>query len=82
MAILDTGYEPRNPIIRANRRRITKYRDFTIPNTSASPCDVSGHGTHGLGLILRTACHAEVYVARVGETIENLSEATVAEVRY
>jgi len=80
VAILDTGFDPTNPLIIAHYSRRAGFQDFTTSDPFSPACDASGHGTHGLALIHRIACHADVYVARVGRTMHDLSENAVVKV--
>lgn len=82
VAILDTGYDPDNPVSKLWIPRNKKYRDFTTTNLIAPPCDECGHGTHGLALVHRCACHTDFYIARVGRKIHELNERAVVEVGY
>ena len=82
IAMLDTGYDPHNAAILSNSSRIAGYQDFTGSHSSTSACDLSGHGTHGLALLLRSACNANIYVGRVGTTMRDLSEDAVVKVSH
>lgn len=79
IAILDTGYDPDTPFFLRRERRIAAWRDWV--DADPSPSDFHGHGTHMLGLIMRIAPQADIYVARVAKTPEDLENVErVAEV--
>jgi subtilisin family serine protease len=65
IAILDSGFDPASPHIENDTPRIQDIRNF-VPGTDSSDIqDEIGHGTHTLGLLLKFATCAEIYVARV-----------------
>ncbi|RAK72160.1 S8/S53 family peptidase [Aspergillus fijiensis CBS 313.89] len=79
IAILDSGFDPQNPLLMTDNRqldpRIKAARSF-IANTKPEDIgDEIGHGTHALGLLLKVATCAEIYIARIAhrETLD-LSE--------
>ena len=85
IAILDTGYDPSSEYIQAylhqgRRTRVREYKDFFEACDHIEPRDMSGHGTHGLGLLLRMTPHAEIFVARVGDSSTNVNADAVEEV--
>ncbi|OAG42072.1 hypothetical protein AYO21_03807 [Fonsecaea monophora] len=76
IAILDSGLDPESPFLiedqqRANPR-IKEARSFVHGTASHDIRDEIGHGTHALGLLLKVAPCAEIYVARVArrETLD------------
>lgn len=65
IAILDSGFDPASPHIENDTPRIQDIQSF-IPGTDSSDIqDEIGHGTHTLGLLLKFATCAEIYVAKV-----------------
>jgi subtilisin family serine protease len=69
IAILDSGLDPENPSLvedqqRANPR-IKDARSFVHGTGPHDIRDEIGHGTHALGLLLKVAPCAEIYVARI-----------------
>jgi hypothetical protein len=83
VAILDTGYNPEVPFFQDTRRsdRIKGWRDFVCG--LQTPIDSYGHGTFMTRLVMESAPCAEVYVARVAESTDQLvhSQDKVVEVR-
>lgn len=84
IAILDSGLDPNNPLLfKEDGRfepRIKGVQNF-VPG--AGPVDFHdeiGHGTHALGLLLRFATCAEVYVAKIAsqDTLSRDSYDTIA----
>ncbi|KAM5474251.1 hypothetical protein MauCBS54593_001824 [Microsporum audouinii] len=66
IAILDTGFTPDNdnpePRLKATRNFLLDTDDPQLMH------DKVGHGTHTLGLLLRTAIGADIFVAKVSDT--------------
>ncbi|KAF2654351.1 hypothetical protein K491DRAFT_600940 [Lophiostoma macrostomum CBS 122681] len=84
IAILDTGFDPGNLLLMDDNQRIDsrikEVRNF-VPQTELFDIqDEIGHGTHALGLILKVAICAEVYIAKVAnrETLGRDSYDTIA----
>lgn len=87
IAIVDSGFDPKNSLlINDDQRldpRIKGVRNFVHGTESWDIQDEIGHGTHALGLLLKVATCAEVYIARVAnqETLGPNSYDAIAEVR-
>jgi len=62
IAILDTGIDMTENVIRGYKQRIIA-QSF-LPNENEVQ-DLHGHGTHAAGLLLRVARNADIYVARI-----------------
>jgi hypothetical protein len=69
IAILDSGFDPTNSLlINDDQRldpRIKGAQNFVHGTESWDIQDEIGHGTHALGLLLKVATCAEIYIARV-----------------
>jgi hypothetical protein len=82
VAILDTGYDPKAPLLadKAAARCFKGWKDFV--SNSENPVDSFGHGTFMATLLIHSAPVSEVYVARVAENTNSLrqSPSRVAEV--
>ena len=69
IAILDSGFDPRHSLlINDDQRldpRIKGVLNFMHETDSWDIQDEIGHGTHALGLLLKVATCAEIYIARV-----------------
>jgi hypothetical protein len=65
IAILDSGFDPASPHLINDNPRIKGVRNFVHGTDSSDMQDEIGHGTHTLGLLLKFATCAEIYVARV-----------------
>jgi subtilisin family serine protease len=69
IAILDSGLDPKNPFLIEDKQlpkpRIKEGRSFVHGTEPHDVQDEIGHGTHALGLLLKIAPCAEIYVARV-----------------
>ncbi|PNP46596.1 hypothetical protein THARTR1_10713 [Trichoderma harzianum] len=69
IAILDSGFDPENPLIRTDDQqldpRIRGWQSFVNQTATDQVRDEIGHGTHALGLLLKVATCAEIYVARI-----------------
>ncbi|EXJ93073.1 hypothetical protein A1O3_01629 [Capronia epimyces CBS 606.96] len=76
VAILDSGLDPENPSLIEDQKldnpRIKEARSFVHGTESHDIRDEIGHGTHALGLLLKVAPCAEIYVARIArrETLD------------
>jgi Subtilase family len=87
IAILDTGLDNTHPQIRAARlaNRIVAYfpesTDSTLPSDSDRSLDRHGHGTHGTSILLRTAPHAAIYIAKVADEDGKLKYDDIVKVR-
>jgi hypothetical protein len=78
VAVIDTGYDPRNPFFddhRPRQKRIKDFQDWTSPTPDNVAPDLHGHGTFVLSLLMRVAPCADIYVARVARTENDLSHA-------
>ncbi|KAK8127336.1 hypothetical protein PG984_008444 [Apiospora sp. TS-2023a] len=71
IAILDTGYDPKFLFSLGCIPRLKGWKDCV--NHETQPVDSHGHGTHVLGLVMRIASEADIYVARVAKTSKDLS---------
>jgi hypothetical protein len=87
IAIIDTGFDPRHPLIMGQdyRRldsRIKAAQSFANGADPRDIQDVVGHGTHALGLLLTVATCAEIYIAKVSnqENVERDSYNAIAKV--
>ena len=87
IAILDSGLDPENPFLIEDQRlanpRVKKARSFVHGTESNDMRDEIGHGTHALGLLLKVAPCAEIYVARIArrETLDPNTYNDIAEAR-
>lgn len=75
IAILDSGFDSDNPLVKSGGRldpRIKDARSFVHGTGSHEFRDEMGHGTHALGLLLKVATCAEIYIAKIAHQ-ENLS---------
>lgn len=76
IAILDSGLDPENPFLIEDQQlpnpQIKEARSFVHGTEPHDIRDEIGHGTHALGLLLKVAPGAEIYVARVArrETLD------------
>lgn len=77
IAILDSGLDPKNPFLIEDQQQTTpqikEARSFVHGTQPHEIQDEIGHGTHALGLLLKVAPCAEIYVARVArrETLDH-----------
>ncbi|KAK8932996.1 hypothetical protein VCV18_001539 [Metarhizium anisopliae] len=71
IAILDSGLDPENPFLIEDQQlanpRIKEARSFVHGTGPHDIRDEIGHGTHALGLLLKVAPCAEIYVARIAQ---------------
>lgn len=87
IAILDSGFDPKNPLIVGEDQRldprIKGVQNFVYGTESQDIQDEIGHGTHALGLLLNVATCAEIYIARVAnqETLCRDNYDAIANVR-
>ena len=69
IAILDSGFDPGNSLLMTDDRRldprIKVVQNFVHQTEPLDIQDEIGHGTHALGLLLKVATCAEIYIARV-----------------
>ncbi|OKL59123.1 hypothetical protein UA08_05965 [Talaromyces atroroseus] len=69
IAILDSGFDPKNSLLIDDEQRIDPrikgVQNFVHGTDSWDIQDEIGHGTHALGLLLKVAPCAEIYIARV-----------------
>jgi hypothetical protein len=65
VAVLDTGYDPKSSFLTNSREKRLRghWKDFW--EDLQYPKDDDGHGTSMLGLILKIASFADIYVARI-----------------
>ena len=87
IAILDSGFDPKNPLLMAEDQRldsrIKAAQSFVHQTESYDIQDEIGHGTHALGLLLKVATCAEIYIARIArrETLDRNSYDDIAKAR-
>jgi hypothetical protein len=87
IAILDSGLDPENPFLIEDQElanpRIKEARSFIHGTESHDIRDEIGHGTHALGLLLKVAPCAEIYVARIArrETLDPNTYDDIAKAR-
>ena len=85
IAILDSGLDPSNPLLinddGQRDSRIKEVRNFVSGAGRFDIQDEIGHGTHALGLLLRFATCAEIYIAKIAsqDTLSRDSYDTIAE---
>jgi len=86
IAVLDTGFDCKSPFFqfRDRRSRLGRHCWKDWVEDSPVPKDIDGHGTHIVGLVMRIAPQADVFVARVAQNKTGLLAASdiVAEVQY
>lgn len=74
IAIIDTGCQLEHseiaPFVQSGT--IAAYKDFVLKNDSIA--DLDGHGTHVTHLLLQSAPHVRVYLARAFETSRAVEE--------
>jgi subtilisin family serine protease len=82
IAILDSGFDPESPLLINDNPRIKGVRNFVHGTDASDMQDEIGHGTHTLGLLLKFATCAEIYVARVAnqETLSRGSYDAITQV--
>ena len=87
IAILDSGFDPENPLLMTEDQeldpRIKGTRSFVHQTDPLDIQDEIGHGTHALGLLLKVATCAEIYIARIAnrETLNRNSYDDIAKAR-
>ena len=87
IAILDSGLDLENPFIIENQQLpnpcIKEVRSFVHGTGPYDVQDEIGHGTHALGLLLKVAPRAEIYVARIArqETLDSNTYDNIAKAR-
>ena len=87
IAILDSGLDPENPFLVEEQQlanpRIKEARSFVQGTEPYDIRDEIGHGTHALGLLLKAAPCAEIYVAKIArrETLDPSTYDDIAKVR-
>ncbi|KLO93195.1 Uncharacterized protein LW93_6189 [Fusarium fujikuroi] len=69
IAILDSGFDPDLHFVKTNEGhidpRIKDFRNFVAGQNELECRDEIGHGTHALGLLLKVATCAEIFIARI-----------------
>ncbi len=87
IAILDSGLDLENPFIIEDQQLpnpcIKEVRSFVHGTEPYDVRDEIGHGTHALGLLLKVAPRAEIYVARIArqETLDSNTYDDIAKAR-
>lgn len=86
IAILDSGFTPLNPLLADAQQanpRIKGWRSFVHGTDPNDMLDEIGHGTHALGILLKVAPSADIYVARIArrETLDPNTYDDIAEAR-
>jgi len=87
IAILDSGLDPENPFLIEDQQlpnpRIKEARSFIHGTGPHDIRDEIGHGTHALGLLLKVAPCAEIYVAKIARrhTLDPNTYDDIAKVR-
>ena len=87
IAILDSGFDPGNPLLMTDDQRLDpRIKDVRSFVHQTEPLDIQdeiGHGTHALGLLLKVATCAEIYIARIAnrETLDRDSYDDIAKAR-
>jgi subtilisin family serine protease len=87
IAILDSGFDPENPLLMTDDQRLDpriKAAQSFIHQTEPDDFrDEIGHGTHALGLLLQVATCAEIYIARIAhrETLDRNTYDDIAKAR-
>jgi hypothetical protein len=87
IAILDSGFDPKNPLLMTEDQRldprIKAAQSFVHQTKSYDIQDEIGHGTHALGLLLKVATYAEIYIARIAhrETLDRNTYDDIAKAR-
>ena len=87
IAILDSGLDLANPFLTEDQQQanpqIKEARSFVHGTEPHQTQDEIGHGTHALGLLLKVAPSAEIYVARVArrETLNTNTFNDITKVR-
>jgi subtilisin family serine protease len=67
IAVLDTGINMNSPFLRMNQNRIEAETFLSEGDAS----DTDSHGTFVVGLLLRVARNATIYVAKVSESLKD-----------
>lgn len=73
VAILDTGVDNRDPQIQRALELNTIREARGFPRSLEPLQDRHGHGTHGASVLMRTAPHAELYIARIADDEGNIA---------
>lgn len=76
IAILDTGYDDDAVFFHHPYRcsRMKGWKDWV--DSSITPQDCNGHGTHVVSLVMKVAPNADIFVARVAKDTEGLQHAS------
>lgn len=87
IAILDSGFDPENPLLMTEDQRldprIKDAQSFVHQTYPHNIRDEIGHGTHTLGLLLKVATCAEIYIAKIAnrETLNRNTYDDITKVR-
>jgi hypothetical protein len=83
IAILSSGVDLEHDFIQFEEDRVRRVETASYSSeTSDGPEDDVGMGTHSVGLLLRLAPEAEVYVFKVTKGRKIQSELLISQVRY
>ncbi|KAJ5979050.1 hypothetical protein N7501_002392 [Penicillium viridicatum] len=76
IAVLDTGYDDNAPFFFLSdvEGRLKGWKDWV--DGSDQPKDLHGHGTHFVSLVLKCAPEADIYVARIAESPNQLLDSS------
>jgi subtilisin family serine protease len=89
IAILDSGFDPDNPLVRDDHGqidpRIKAAQSFVHGTEPQAIRDEIGHGTHALGLLLKVAPCADIYIGKIAHratlnrnTYDDIAKASLA----
>ena len=81
VAIIDSGLDMTDPVIRARAKQIKGKRNWTSPNPDDCD-DAYGHGTHVARLLVTVAPTSEIFVAKIsaGKQLDNSNTDRIAQV--
>ena len=82
VAIIDSGLDMTDPVIRARAKQIRGRRNWTSPNPDDCD-DAYGHGTHVARLLVTVAPTSELFVAKIstGKQLDHQNTDRIAQVR-
>jgi len=81
VAIIDSGLDTTDPVVRARTKQIKGKRNWTSPNPDDCD-DTYGHGTHVARLLVTVAPTSEIFVAKVstGKQLDHKNTDRIAQV--